>query len=445
MSDKFDILVLGGGPGGYVAAIRGAQLGAKVALIEKDQVGGTCLNRGCIPTKALIACTNLYEKLKRAESFGITAKELAIDPARIVERKDLLVGKIVKNLHKLIEQNGITVIPGEGKVLGPGQIEVKNTAGGMRNVAGGKLILATGSSPASLPGITFDGDRYLCSDDALKLKSVPDKINIVGGGVIGIHFALIYNTLGAAVTIYEALPEILAGIDEEVIGAVKRLLNRRKVTILTNTRFEPAKAEGKTLICVGRTPNVKGIEALGTRLEGKSVWVNEKLETSIPGVYAVGDLVSKKMLAHVAYEQGEIAAENALGGDRSFNYECVPIGIYTNPEIASVGLTEKEAREKGLTVKIGKFPMAALGIAQAMGEIEGFVKVVADDQGKLLGVHILGAEATSIIGAATLALKQGLKIAQLAATFQAHPSYPEALHEASLAVLDRSLHNLNQH
>ncbi|MFA5112928.1 MAG: dihydrolipoyl dehydrogenase [Candidatus Margulisiibacteriota bacterium] len=439
MSDKFDVIVLGGGPGGYVAALRAAQLGAKVALIEKDQVGGTCLNRGCIPTKALIACTNLYEKIKKADSYGITVGSPAIDPAKIVERKNLLVGKIVKNLQKLIEQNGIEVIQGEGKVKDPGLVRVGN-----RDVQSRALILATGSSPASLPGIKFDGDRYLCSDDALELKSVPDKINLVGGGVIGIHFALIYSALGAAVTIYEALPEILAGIDEEVVATVKRLLNRRKINVLTGTRFDPAKAEGKTLICVGRTPNVKGTEGLGTRMEGKSIWVNEKMETSVPGVYAVGDLVSKKMLAHVAYEQGAIAAENALGGNKIFNYDCVPIGIYTNPEIASVGLTEKEAREKGLTVRIGKFPMAALGIAQAMGEIEGFVKVVADDQGKLLGVHILGAEATSIIGAATLALKQGLKIEQLAATFQAHPSYPEALHEASLAVLSRSLHNLNQ-
>jgi dihydrolipoamide dehydrogenase len=446
MSDKFDLIVLGGGPGGYVAAIRAAQLGAKVALIEKDKVGGVCLNRGCIPTKALIACTNLYEKIKKADSYGISSGSPTIDPAKVVERKNTIVGKIVKNLHKLIEQNGITVIPGEGKVLGPGKVEVKTTEGGMRNVECGKLILATGSSPASLPGIKFDGDNYLSSDDALELKSVPDKINIVGGGVIGIHFALIYSALGSVVTIYEALPEILAGIDEEVIATVKRILNRRKITILTNTRFDPAKVEGKALICVGRTPNQEGIAELGMRNEGNSVWVNEKMETSIPGVYAVGDLVSKKMLAHVAYEQGEIAAENALGAKRTFNYDCVPIGIYTNPEIASVGLTEKEARVQvpGARVQVGKFPMAALGIAQAMGEIEGLVKVVTDDKGKLLGVHILGAEATSIIGAATLALKQGLNVEQLAATFQAHPSFPEALQEASLAALARGLHTLNQ-
>jgi dihydrolipoamide dehydrogenase len=443
MSDKFDIIILGGGPGGYVAAIRAAQLGAKVALIEKDKVGGTCLNRGCIPTKALIACTNLYEKIKKADSFGITVGSPTIDPAKIVERKNTIVGKIVKNLHKLIEQNGVEVIAGTGKVVAPGKVEIENVERGTWSIESRKLILATGSVPTCLPSCRFDGDRYLSSDDALELKSVPEKLNIVGGGVIGVHFAMIYSALGSAVTIYEALPEILAGIDEEVVAHVKRIMNRRKITILTNTRFEPGKADGKALICVGRTPNILGVQALGLRPEARGVWTNEKMETSIPGVYAVGDLVSKKMLAHVAYEQGEIAAENALGGNRTFNYDSVPIGIYTSPEIASVGLTEAEAKAAGQRPKVGKFPMAALGIAQAMGEIEGFVKVIADEQGKLLGVHILGAEATGLIGIAALALKQRLKVEQLAETFQSHPSYPEGLQEASLAALSRSLHTLN--
>jgi len=254
---------------------------------------------------------------------------------------------------------------------------------------------------------------------------------------------VIYGALGAEVTIYEALPEILTGIDTDVISMVKRMLGRRKVSILTGTLFDPAKAGGKTLICVGRTPNVMGLETLNLKMDKRSVWANEKMETSVPGVYAVGDLVSKKMLAHVAYEQGGIAAENALGGKKTFNYDSVPLGIYTSPEIASVGLTEQGAREQRSGVKVGKFPFGALGIAQAMGEIEGFVKVVADDKGKLLGIHILGAEATSLIGIATLALKQGLTVEQLAETFQAHPSYPEALQEAALNALKRAIHITN--
>ncbi|MCU0641925.1 MAG: dihydrolipoyl dehydrogenase [Candidatus Margulisbacteria bacterium] len=428
MSNKFDLIVLGGGPGGYVAAIRAAQLGAKVALIEKDKVGGTCLNRGCIPTKALIAGTNLLEKIRKADSFGITAKEISIDPAKLVERKNVVVGKIVNNLHKLIVGKGITVIQGEGKVLGPGKVEIENVERRTWSIESRALILATGSVPTCLPGMAFDGNRFLSSDDALELKTVPEQLNIVGGGVIGIHFAMIYSALGTAVTIYEALPDILQGIDGDVVAMVRRVLARRRVEVLTGTRFDPTQTKEMTLVCVGRTPTTPGIK------------VNEKMETGTPGVYAVGDLVSRKQLAHVAYEQGEIAAENALGGNRTFSYDCVPIGIYTNPEIASVGVTEQEARVIGSRVIVGKFPMAALGIAQAMGEIEGFVKVVADENGKLLGVHILGAEATSLIGIAALAMRSGLTVDKLGATFQSHPSYPEALQEASLAALGRAIH-----
>jgi dihydrolipoamide dehydrogenase len=436
--DKFDLAVLGGGPGGYAAAIRAAQLGAKVALIEKDKVGGTCLNKGCIPTKALIACTSLYEKMQKAESYGISAGTPMLDLGKAIDRKDAVVGKIVKNLQKLIEQNGIEIVFGNGVAKGPGLIEVAG-----RDVRSRAIILATGSLPACLPGLSFDRERFLCSDDALELKETPKQITIVGGGVIGIHFAAIYGALGAEVAIYEALPEILPGIDEEVVAQVKRILGRKKVKILTKTLFDPSKAEGKTLICVGRTPNLIGFEDLNLKMEKMRVVVNEKMETSLKGVYAAGDLCSRVMLAHVAYEQGAVAAENALGGARTFNYDCLPIGIYTNPEIGAVGLTEKAAREKGLNVSLGKFPFGALGIAQAMGEIEGFIKVVADDKQKVLGVHIIGPEATTLIGTACLALKNNLTVEQLAETFQAHPSYPEGLQEAALNSLKRAVHIIN--
>src|SRR3989344_6110614 len=286
MSDKFDVAVIGGGPGGYVAAIRAAQLGAKVALIEKDKVGGACLNRGCIPTKALLACTSLFEKFQKAETFGISAKDVSID-----------LGKV-------------------------GATPARAT------------ILATGSTPACIPGVSFDGEKFLSSDDILNCVEVPKKLDVVGGGVIGLHFAFMFSSLGTEVTIYEALPEILPGIDEEVIVLIKRILSRRKIKILTGTRFDPALSSGKTLVCVGRTPADKNIK------------VNEKMETETPGVYAVGDLISQKMFAHVAYEQGIVASENAMGGNRTFDYNCVPYTIYTSPEIAGVGLTEKEAREK---------------------------------------------------------------------------------------------------
>ncbi|MDD5593871.1 MAG: dihydrolipoyl dehydrogenase [Candidatus Margulisbacteria bacterium] len=438
MSDKFDIAVLGGGPGGYAAAIRATQLGAKVALIEKDKLGGVCLNRGCIPTKAIIACTSLYEKVQKAESFGISTGEPTIDLAKVIERKNTLVAKIVKNLQGLIEKNKIEIITGTGQVERPGSIKVGN-----RDVQSRAIIIATGSVPSCLPGLSFDQEKFLCSDDALELKDVPKQITIVGGGVIGIHFAAIYSTLGSEVTIYEALPEILTGIDEEVVALVKRILNRKRVKILTGTLFDPAKAEGKTLICVGRTPNIMGLEALNLKMNKRSVWVSEKMETSVKDVYAAGDVCSQTMLAHVAYEQGVIAVENALGGSKTFDYDCIPIGIYTNPEIGAIGLTEKAAREKGINVKIGKFPFGALGIAQAMGEIEGFVKFVCDEKDNILGAHIIGPEATSLVGTAALAIKNKLTVEQVADTFQSHPSYPEGLQEAAEAVLKRALHILN--
>lgn len=438
MSDKYDLIVLGGGPGGYVAAIRAAQLGAKVALIEKDKLGGTCLNRGCIPTKAIIACTNLYEKALNAEKFGVSTGKVSIDFKKVIDRKNEIVQKLVKGVQFLLEKNGVEIIKGEGKVIEPGKLEIGNSTLEIRN-----LILATGSSPAPLPGINFDGENFLNSDDLLEYHLIPEKLDIVGGGVIGIHFAQIYSALGSEITIHEALPEILPGIDEEVVAMVKRILSRRKINVLTNARFNPSQSKGKTLICVGRTPNLVGIEGLNLKMERRSVWVNEKLETSVPGVYAVGDLSSKKMFAHVAYEQGVIAAENALGGNKTYSYEFTPYGIYTHPEIGAVGMTEKEAREKFSNIKVGKFPFSALGIATAMGEIEGLVKVISDDRGKLLAIHILGAEATSLIGAATLAIKNGLKINQLAETFQAHPTYPEGLQEAALSTLSKGLHSIN--
>jgi dihydrolipoamide dehydrogenase len=312
------------------------------------------------------------------------------------------------------------------------------------------LILATGSSPISLPGAAFDGEKFLSSDDLLNNRQPLQKLDIVGGGIIGIHFAQFYAALGCEITIYEALPEILPGLDQEVIDMVKRILKRKNITILTNTRFEAEKSCGKTLIAVGRTPNTAGLEALNLKMERRSVAVNNKMETSIPDVYAAGDLVSLKMLAHVAYEQGVVAAENALavpdgrqGGNRTFSYEHIPFGIYTSPEIAAAGMTEKEAREKFGEIKIGKFPFGALGIAQAMGEIEGFIKIISDPSGKILGVHILGPEATTLIGAATLALKNNLSAEKIAESFQAHPTYAEGFQEAAENIFKRSLHILN--
>jgi dihydrolipoamide dehydrogenase len=440
---KYDLIVIGGGPGGYVAAIRAAQLGAKVALIEKDRIGGTCLNRGCIPTKAIIACVALYEKIQKAQTFGIKCEQPSLDIEKVIDRKNQVVEKVVKGVEFLLAKNKVDIINGTAKVLAPGKIEIEKKDGTKQTAESEKLILATGSSPAGIPNLAIDGKQYVSSDDILEYRRVPQKLDVVGGGVIGLHFAYIYSSLGTQVNIHEALPEILPGIDEEVIMRVKRILKRRNISIHTGARFSAEMSCGMSMVCVGRVPNIDGINDLNLKMERKSVWVNEKMETSIPGIYAVGDLASKKLFAHVAYEQGTVAAENALGGNRSFTYDCVPYAIYIHPEVAAVGLTEKEAREKHGEIKVGRYPYSALGIAQAMGEPEGFIKVICDKDQKLLGVHIFGAEATTLIGSATIALKNKLSVNQLADTFQAHPSYPEGLQEAALHTLSRALHALN--
>lgn len=406
-----------------MAAIRAAQLGAKVALIEKDQVGGTCLNRGCIPTKAIIASINLYEKMLKARNYGLSCDNPAIDLKAVVERKDQIVAKIVKGVEFLLDKNKVQVIKGTGKVLEPGKVEIETADNRKQTADSRKIILATGSSPASIPGIECNGQKFLNSTQALALTDIPKKINIIGGGYIGVEFATIFSALGSEVTIYEALPEILSGVDEEIIALIKRMFKRRKVNVLTNSKFEVAKAVEKNLICVGRRSNDPKLK------------VNNKMETGLPGIYAVGDLISKTMLAHVAYEQGEIAAENALGGNRTFDYDAVPSAIFTIPEIASVGRL-KDA-------KTGKFPYAALGIAQAKGDIEGFIKVVSDNDGRITGVHIIGPDASNLIGAATIAVKNKLNVGQLAETFQAHPSFCEGLQEAALSLLKRSIHSIN--
>lgn len=435
MHPKYDVAVLGGGPGGYTAAIRAAQLGASVVLIEKDTLGGTCLNTGCIPSKAIIACISLYNQMQKSQSFGISAQNILIDPQKIVERKNKIIEKLVKGVEFLLEKNKVEILRGKGTVLSSDIIEILNSDGRKLSVVSRKLILATGSSPISLPNMPFDGKQFLSSDDILNLKTVPEKLDIVGGGVIGIQFAYIFSSLGSEVTIYEAMPDILKGVDPEAVTLLKRILARKNITIKTNTRFSKNDSCGTTLICVGRKPNLESISELGLKMSGSLIATNEKMETSIKDIYAIGDIASKKMLAHVASEQGIIAAENAMGLERVFSYDFVPYTIYTDPEIAGVGAIEGP--------KVGKFPYSALGISQAMGDIEGFIKVISDELGKILGVHIIGPGANTLIGAATLAIKNNLTVTQLAETIQAHPSYPEGLQEAALSVLKRSIHIIN--
>lgn len=419
---NYDVAIIGAGPGGYVAAIRAAQLGGKVLLIEKDQLGGTCLNCGCIPTKVLITSTNFFDDLGRAGLLGIEIGDSKIDFQKVMARKERVVAKLRKGIEFLLKKNKVEVIQGEGKLLEDGKVEI-----GKSSVESKKVILAIGSSPISL------GKKFLYSDHLLSWKEeIPKKLNIVGGGVIGAHFASIYSSLGSEITIYEMQPDILPGFDKDVVEAVRAILKKKKVNVLTNTAFNPAETGGITLICVGRTPNT---------IERKNIIVNEKMETSIPGVYAIGDVTGISMLAHVASAQGIVAAENAMGKESKMDYAAIPCTIYTHPEIGTVGLTEEAARAKH-EISVGKFPFSALGHANAIGEIEGFIKVVADKKsGKILGVHIVGAQASSVLGTASLAMANGLTVEQLTKAIFAHPSMPEGLFEAGLGALNRSLHS----
>ncbi|OGC04783.1 dihydrolipoyl dehydrogenase [candidate division WOR-1 bacterium RIFOXYA12_FULL_43_27] len=425
----YDVVVIGAGPGGYVAAIRAAQLGGKVLLIEKDQLGGTCLNHGCIPTKALITSTNFFDDLGRAGLLGIEISDPKIDFQKVMARKERVVNKLRKGIEFLLKKNNVEVIYGEGTLLEDGGVEVKRVDSSKERVESRKIILATGSYPIALPNVPFDGKKFISSNDLLSWKDeIPKKLNIVGGGVIGVHFASIYSSLGSEITIFEAQPDILPGFDHDLVDAVRSILKRKKVTVLTNTNFKPEEAKGTTLISIGRKPNAK-------------VTVNEKMETETKNVYAIGDVTGISMLAHVASAQGIVAAENAMGKDSKMDYNAIPCTIYTHPEIGTIGLTEEAARAKH-EISIGRFPFSALGHANAIGETEGFFKIIAEKKsGKILGVHIVGAQASSVLGIASLAMANNLTVEQLARTIFAHPSIPEGLFEAGLNTLGIGIHS----
>ncbi|MBU0573818.1 MAG: FAD-dependent oxidoreductase [Candidatus Margulisiibacteriota bacterium] len=411
MSDKYDVIVIGGGPAGYIAAIRAAQLGKKVLLIEKDKLGGTCLNRGCIPTKAIIASINLYNKLPLLKRYGLSACDIKIDMKAVIERKDRIVARLCRGVEHLLKQNKVEVVFGEGKL-----IDQENITVGSQNFATRKIIIATGSSPIELPGMPFDGKQFFSSSDVLGWTDIPKALDIVGGGVIGVEFAYIYSSLGTEINLYEALPALLNGMDKDLSKSAEDLLKRKRVNLKLDTPFKKEMSCGRSLICVGRKPNKINLPAT------KDI------------VYA-GDASGGIMLAHAAYEQGMLAAEG-----KSWDQKNIPMAVYTHPEIGSVGVTEKEAGDRAA---VSKFPLSALGYANAIGETEGFVKIVADKNSEeLLGIHIFGSGASDLLSAATLAVKKGLKAGELGSIFQAHPSLGEGLQEAALGIVKKSLHSM---
>ncbi len=460
MSTK--LTIIGSGPGGYVAAIRAAQKGAEVTVVENAEVGGTCLNWGCIPTKTLIASAEALERVRNAADFGIDVKgDVTYNLSKIRERKDKVVSTQVKGIRGLFKSWGVTLLEGRGSLLSPDVVRVVRKDGTAMDIQSDKVIIATGSRPAKLPGFPFDGESVITSDDAVLLKKIPKSLLIIGAGVIGAEFAFIYRAFGAEVTMVEMLPRSLSTEDEEMSDIIEREFKKSRIKLLTNAGVKGLEKDadgmviaslsnGQTiktemvLVSIGRSMNSEGIglEACGA-VKGRrgEIIVNEKMETNVPGVYAIGDVTGKIMLAHVASHQGLVAVENALGGNEKMDYQAVPAGIFTMPEVGSVGLREKQAIEQGIKYRVGRFPYRALGKAHAMGEITGLVKIVSDEAtGRVLGVHICGAHATDLIHEGALAIRMGATTKQLASMIHAHPTLAEAVMEAAEDVHQMAIH-----
>lgn len=455
----YKAVVIGGGPGGYVAAIRIAQLGGRVAVVEKDKLGGTCLNRGCIPTKALIAAVEKLKAVKEAASFGVETGQPSVNFEKIQARKSEVVDKLVAGINFLFKKNKIELIEGMAKIKAPGVVQVENK-GEIQQLQCENIVIASGSSPALIKSLGYNGTTVITSEEALNLSEVPKSLLIVGAGVIGCEFAHIYGSLGSEITMVEAAPSILFNQDKEISRRMQTIFKKKKFNLKTNAVIKKIEeADGgiqaelengelitaeKALISIGRTLNTQnlGLEEAGVALgERGQILVNERMQTNVPGIYAIGDVVMKYQLAHVASAQGIAAAENIMGIDGIMDYSAVPSCIFTDPEIASVGLTEQQAKEQGMTVKTGKFNFMANGKALSMAEGQGFVKIITNAENDVvIGVHIIGPHASDLIAEAALAVKNRLTAKDLAATVHAHPTLAEAVMEAAENVHGLSIH-----
>ncbi len=455
------IAIIGSGPGGYVAAIRAAQRGAEVTVIEDDEVGGTCLNWGCIPTKTVIASAELFSKARELNTFGIDLKgEITANLQKIQERKNRVVETQVKGIKGLFKSWGIALKAGRGVLISPQEVEVTSKDGGRERLQADRIIVATGSRPFNMPAFPFDGERIISSNEAVNLSEIPRSLLIVGAGVIGSEFACIYSALGTEVTMVEMVNRAVATEDYEVSELIEREFRKRKIKLFTKTGVQKLEKRDdgvhafvtdgkelvaeKVLVSIGRTLNSDGIglETVGI-VKGKKgeIIVNNRMETNVPGIYAIGDVVGGMLLAHVASREGVVAAINATGGDEVMEYGVVPSAIFTSPEIASVGLREFQAVEKGLKIKTGRFLFRGLGKAHAIGEIAGFVKVIADEEtGRILGAHIVGPHASDLIHEYAVAMQNGLTARDVARTIHAHPTLSEGLLEAAEDVSGEAIH-----
>jgi len=456
--ENYDVAIIGAGPGGYVAAIRASQLGGRVAVIEKEELGGTCVNRGCIPTKALLASAHLLNSVKKGSDFGIHSGEVSVDFSIIIKRKERIVKQFVNGIAQLFKSYGIVLIRGRGRLTGRIkdkmiEIEVDKDDGSVEKVIAKKLIIATGSVPARIPGISIDKLEVITSDEALELEEIPSSLLIVGGGVIGVEFASIFNSLGSKVTIVELLERIIPTEDREISEELKKFLVRSGIEVNTGVKVREIVCDNgkrkvimdtpggreervaqKVLIATGRKPFTEGLglEKMGIGLEKGKILVNERMETNLPGVFAIGDVVGGVLLAHVASGEGIVAGENAMGAQSRIDYRVIPNCIYSIPEVASVGLSEEKAKEMGYEVSVGRFPFLANARATILGERLGLVKVLADrENDEILGVNIVGPDATELIGEASVAIKARVTTKDLERIIHAHPTLSEGIFEAA--------------
>ena len=466
---EYDAIVLGGGPGGYPCAIRLAQLKQKVVCVEEDEVGGVCLNWGCIPSKALISTAHLFTKAKSAEIQGLKFASAELDPNKLQDWKQSIVKKLTGGVRGLLKANGADVIDGRGRLTSANTVEVKTKDGKTEVLRAKKgIVIATGSATIQIPGFDFDGQRIIGAKEAVSLRQIPKRLLVVGGGVIGLELGMVYQAFGSQLTVVELTPNLLPGTDRDCVAVVERQLTKHGATIYKNTKAEGVDKrpdgslsvrlvteKGKqsvdcdvALVAVGMKPRSRdiGLEQVGVQIDQRGfVPTNDLCQTNVKGIYAVGDVSGAPMLAHKASKEGEICAEVVAGHRAGKDWVTVPSIIFTEPEIASVGITEQEAKDQKLDVKVGKFPFSALGRAMSIRETEGFIKIVTEkSSSRILGIHIVGPAASDLISEAALALEMVATAEDIALTIHPHPTLGEAMMEASMANLGHAVHIINR-
>lgn len=460
----YDLVVIGAGPGGYVAAIRAAQLGMKTAIVEKDAFGGTCLNYGCIPTKALFKDAQVINYIKHAETYGIDLNgTFQPNMDKVQKEKAKVVKTLTGGVEFLLKSNKVDICKGKGKILSAGKVEVTDAKGGVKTLDTKKILIASGSKSSLPPVKGIDSPGVITSKEALEMDKVPEKIVIVGGGVIGIEFAGIYEAFGSQVTVVEFMPKIIPPIDKEITDRLHKLLERKNIKIMVGTKVEEVAKKGKglavtvdaggkkstlecdqVLVSTGRELDIEGLnlDALGVKYDRKGIKVDENYQTNVPGIYAIGDVTGRVMLAHVASAEGEACVERMNGHNASVDYDLIPSAVFTFPEVASIGKSEEQLKEAGVKYEVSKFQFTGNGKALTMHDSDGMVKVIATpDKQEILGVHILGPNASDLLTEAATAMNGMFTVEEAANVMHGHPTLSEAFDEALTAMLGRGIHS----